>query len=275
MTLKELYEKGKEILLAENIPEAEIDAWYLLEHICKINRTQYFIRQTDQVSSDEENKYLEVIGLRKTHMPYQYITGKQEFMGISFYVNPSVLIPRQDTEILVEEVIKKLKDGMQVLDMCTGSGCIIISLMMQDYVIDGTAVDVSDDALQVAKENALIHNKNIKFIRSDLFERVEGTYDMIVSNPPYISAKEMTELMREVSEYEPHLALFGKEDGLYFYRKIIEDSKLYLKDKGYLFFEIGYNQAEDVKGYMESHGFSEVTVVKDLASHNRVVFGHI
>lgn len=275
MTFKELYEKGKEILHAENIPEAELDAWYLLEHICKINRTQYYIRQAEQVSSDEENKYWEVIGLRKNGMPYQYITGKQEFMGISFYVNPSVLIPRQDTEILVEEVIKKLKDGIQVLDMCTGSGCIIISLMMQEYDIAGTAVDVSEDALQVAKENARIHNKNVNFIKSDLFEEVEGTYDIIVTNPPYISAVEMTELMREVSEYEPHLALYGQEDGLYFYRKIIEDSKLYLKDKGYLFFEIGYRQAEDVKGYMESHGFSEVTVVKDLAGHNRVVFGHI
>lgn len=274
MTYGELLDKGKHVLQQAQIPEADINAWYLLEHVAHINRSQYYIRQSEQVNLDLVAQYLNLIELRRTHMPYQYITGEQEFMGILFRVNPSVLIPRQDTEILVEETLKKVKEGMQVLDICTGSGCIIVSLAMQGIQIHATASDISEDALMVARENAMIYNKDINFIKSNLFERIEGTFDIIVSNPPYISKEDMVELMEEVKDFEPHLALMGEEDGYYFYRRIIEDSSFYLKKDGYLFFEVGNGQAEAVKDKMEDYGFKEVIIVKDLAGLNRVVYGH-
>lgn len=274
MTLKGLYDKGKMILLEDNIPEAELNAWYLLEHIFKINRAQYYIRQSEPIDNDLAEEYLCLIDQRKSHMPYQYITGIQEFMGLSFHVNPSVLIPRLDTEILVEEVIKKLKCGMQVLDMCTGSGCIIISLTMQEIDITAVASDISEEALLVAGKNAERYHRDIKLIQSDLFDKIEGTYDVIVSNPPYISQEEMKGLMKEVKDYEPHLALYGREDGLYFYKKIIKDSTAYLNKGGYLFFEIGWSQAEAVKNEMLLAEFEDVTIIKDLAGLDRVIFGH-
>ncbi len=273
MTLKEAYEYGQKRLIDAGIDDAVIDAWYLLEHVTGISRAMYFLCMNEEMNQQKEAQYKEYLGTRAKHIPLQHITGVQEFMGLEFNVNEHVLVPRQDTEILVEEALKVLQPEMEVLDMCTGSGCIIISLMKFVKTILGTAVDISEDALDVAKSNAEKLEADVKFIHSNLFEKVEGTYDMIVSNPPYIRTAVIEELKEEVKFHDPFLALDGKEDGLFFYRKIIKESLNYLKQNGRLYFEIGHDQGEDVKNLMEEAGFVEVVVKKDLAGLDRVVCG--
>ena len=273
MTLKEAYEYGQKRLIEAEVDDAVLDAWYLLEHVTGISRTLYFLRMNEEMNEKNLVQYKECLEIRAKHIPLQHITGVQEFMGLEFQVNEHVLVPRQDTEVLVEETLKVLEPGMNVLDMCTGSGCIIISLMKFAKAISGTAVDISEDALKVAKRNAEKLEADVTFIHSDLFEEVNETYDVIVSNPPYIRTAIIEELKEEVKFHDPFLALDGKEDGLYFYRKIINESTDYLKQNGRLYFEIGHDQGEDVKKLMEEAGFVEVVVKKDLAGLDRVVCG--
>ncbi len=273
MTLKEAYEYGQKRLADAEIDDAVLDAWYLLEHVTGISRALYFLRMNEEMSEENEVQYKEYLETRANHIPLQHITGVQEFMGYEFNVNEHVLVPRQDTEVLVEEALKVIKPDMEVLDMCTGSGCIIISLMKFAKQISGTAVDISEEALKVAKSNADKLDAAVEFIRSDLFEEVKGQYDLIVSNPPYIRTAVIEELKEEVKFHDPFLALDGKEDGLFFYRKIVKDSLNYLKPNGRLYFEIGHDQGEDVKNLMEEAGFKEVFVKKDLAGLDRVVCG--
>lgn len=273
MTLKEAYEYGQKKLADAEIDDAVLDAWYLLEHVTGISRALYFLRMNEEMSEENEVQYKEYLETRANHIPLQHITGVQEFMGYEFNVNEHVLVPRQDTEVLVEEALKVVKPDMEVLDMCTGSGCIIISLMKFAKQISGTAVDISEEALKVAKSNADKLDAAVEFIRSDLFEEVKGQYDLIVSNPPYIRTAVIEELKEEVKFHDPFLALDGKEDGLFFYRKIVKDSLNYLKPNGRLYFEIGHDQGEDVKNLMEEAGFKEVFVKKDLAGLDRVVGG--
>ena len=273
MTLKEAYEYGQKRLTDAGIDDAVLDAWYLLEHVTGISRALYFLRMNEEMNTENEAKYKDYLETRAKHIPLQHITGVQEFMGLEFNVNEHVLVPRQDTEVLVEETLKVLKPGMEVLDMCTGSACIIISLIKFAKTISGTAVDISEDALKVAKSNADKLEANVRFIHSDLFAEVEGKYDVIVSNPPYIRTAVIEELKEEVKFHDPFLALDGKEDGLFFYRRIIKESPQYLKENGKLYFEIGHDQGEDVKSLMEEAGFVEVVVKKDLAGLDRVVYG--
>lgn len=193
-------------------------------------------------------------------------------MGLSFAVNPHVLIPRQDTEILVEEAQKRIHAGMDALDLCTGSGCIIVSL--SKYApIHAAASDISAQALKTAKENAKRHGVTVDFIESDLFEGITSRYDIIVSNPPYIPTEEIKTLMPEVREFEPFLALDGKEDGLFFYRKIIREANSHLKPDGFLLLEIGCGQGKDVACLMEAEGYKEITIRKDLSGLDRIVIG--
>lgn len=279
MTLEEAYRLGNDVLNEAGVPDAGTDAWILLEHVTGVSRTRYYVNPRQVLSKEEEERYLSYIEKRKKRIPVQHLTGVQEFMGLEFIVNEHVLIPRQDTEVLVETVWEDLETGMRVLDMCTGSGCILISLMkrMQTVLgedgIAGVGADLSREALQVAEENASKQKVGAVFVESNLFDKVEGTYDIIVSNPPYIRTSVIKELQEEVKLHDPYAALDGKEDGLFFYREIIKKSKEYLKKGGRLYFEIGYDQGEDVKKLMEEAGFSEVTVKKDLAGLDRVVFG--
>lgn len=199
-------------------------------------------------------------------------------MGLTFAVNEHVLIPRQDTEILVEEVLKELHDGMRVLDMCTGSGCILLSLLHYSNACEGLGVDLSADALEVAEQNAetlldAVNADRVHFLQSDLFDKVEGKFEIIVSNPPYIASAEVEKLMPEVRDHEPRMALDGTEDGLYFYRRIIEEAGKHLVSSGMLFFEIGYDQGQAVSELMRTEGYREVQVVQDYAGLDRVVFG--
>lgn len=279
MTLEEAYRLGSTALDEAGISDAGTDAWILLEHVTGVSRTRYYVNPRQSLSEDEEKSYLSYIEKRKKRTPVQHLTGVQEFMGLEFLVNEHVLIPRQDTEVLVETVWKDLESGMRVLDMCTGSGCILISLMKRMQTVSGedgihgVGVDLSREALQVAEANASKQNVGAVFVESDLFEQVEGTYDIIVSNPPYIRTSVINELQEEVKLHDPYTALDGKEDGLFFYREIIKKSKEYLKKGGRLYFEIGHDQGEDVKKLMEEAGFTQVTVKKDLAGLDRVVFG--
>lgn len=256
-----------------SIEEAALDARLLLEEICGTDRNYLLVHGDNVVPEDQRENYVNYISRRKRHEPLQQITGYQEFMGLKFIVSPKVLIPRQDTETLTEEVMRFLHDRMRILDMCTGSGCILLSLLRYSNDCVGVGCDISEDAIALAKENAQELQLTADFIQSDLFEKVEGKFDIIVSNPPYIPTSVIPTLMEEIREYEPHLALDGSEDGLNFYRRIIFQSEDHLYNGGMLFFEIGCEQAAEVKALMETAGYQEVTVCRDLAGLDRVVYG--
>ena len=273
MTWKEAYEYGQQQLNNAHIDEAKLDAWYLLEYATGMSRTMYYLHMDEEMDAKQVTMYKEYIETRAHHIPLQHITGVQEFMGLTFHVNEHVLIPRQDTEVLVESVLHIMRPGMNILDMCTGSGCILISLLKLGANSTGVGVDISKEALDVAKENAEKIGVDAKFLQSNLFSEVDGRYDVIVSNPPYIRTEVIEELAEEVKFHDPCLALDGKEDGLFFYRNIVKESPNYLKKNGKLYFEIGYDQGEAVRTLMEEAGFREVTVKKDLAGLDRVVFG--
>lgn len=273
MTFREAYAWGEAQLQREGVEDANVDAWYLLEFVTGVSRAMYFMKMMDTIPCEQEEKYREYIEVRKKHIPLQHITGVQEFMGFEFAVNEHVLVPRQDTEVLVETVLEKLHPEAEVLDMCVGSGCIIISLVKLGKNVHGTGVDISQEALKIASKNCENLSANVKLIHSDLFENVEGQYDIIVSNPPYIRTSVIEELKEEVKCHDPFIALDGKEDGLYFYRRIVDEGRDYLKQGGKLCFEIGHDQGEDVKNLMESAGFQNVSVKKDLAGLDRVVSG--
>ena len=275
MTLEEALSKGKKTLKAADITDYELDAWYLLEYVCKMDKSQYYLRSREEIEPEKVQEYEVLLRKRAEHVPLQYITGIQEFMGLEFKVNSQVLIPRQDTETLVEEALKVLEPGMCVLDMCTGSGCIIVSLLKLKEGLNGTASDISKQAILVAKENAKQNQVEVEFVSSDMFKNITGTFDMVISNPPYIPTDVIAGLMPEVKNFEPMEALDGKEDGLYFYREIASEAKKFLNSNGYLYFEIGHDQGGRVAAILEGNGYRNVRVVKDLAGNDRVVMGNL
>lgn len=299
MTLREAYLLGQSMLKKEKIPDAQTDAWYLLEHVTGVSRAAYFADQERRLSEDQERRYIELVEKRAAHIPLQHLTGYQEFMGLDFSVDGRVLIPRQDTEVLVEHALKLLEmlvkaessltgGGsrlVRILDMCTGSGCILISTLYygrksfagagdeKKVSLEGTGADLSEGALELAAENAARHGVEACWVRGDLFENIEDRYHMILSNPPYIRTAEIEELQEEVRLHDPRMALDGKEDGLYFYRRIVSEAREHLEPGGVLAFEIGYDQAEAVSSLMEQAGYTQVSVKKDLAGLDRVVSG--
>ena len=276
MKYQECYQWGKSALETVDIAEAALDARLLLEYVCETTRNDLLVHGDREVEPQKVTAYEAVIAKRADRIPLQHITGQQDFMGLTFQVNEHVLIPRQDTEILVEEVMREMQDGSRILDMCTGSGCILISLLHYSNWCEGVGVDISAEALQVAEANGqalLAENKRPTWLKSDLFAQVEGKFDIIVSNPPYIPTGVIKTLMPEVKLHEPMNALDGMEDGLYFYRKIVEESLSYLNPEGKLYFEIGCEQATAVSELMKEAGFGEVRVVKDYAGLDRVVCG--
>ena len=281
LTLKQLYKVGTVKLAEEGIEEFSLDAWYLLEYVTGVSKAMYFAEPERAVSEENADRYIDCIRRRAAHIPLQHITGEQEFMGYPFCVNEHVLIPRQDTEILVEEAIQVMRPKMKVLDMCTGSGCIVLSILKmcreKYYMTDlqGIGADVSEEALKVARENGRRLGVPVTWIQSDLFAKIpeEEKYDVIVSNPPYIETAVIDTLQEEVRLHDPYIALDGKEDGLYFYRRIISEAGKYLKTQGKLMFEIGCDQAEAVEELMKNAGYEQITVKKDLAGLDRVVIG--
>lgn len=274
-TWREALKEGEERLIEAGISEGKYDAWALMEFAFDMEKSYYFLHEDDRIEEEQSEKYRKLIAEREKRIPLQQILGSAWFMGYEFYVNDQVLIPRFDTEILVEEAGKRLKPGMQILDLCTGSGCILLSLLAEhkNLQINGTGADISSRALAVAKENRKRLNVQADFVESDLFSEIRGSYHMITSNPPYIVTGEIEKLMPEVRDHEPHLALDGKEDGLYFYRKIVEQAPSYLEPDGWLCLEIGYDQGEALKRMMEQSGYENIQIVKDLAGLDRVVTG--
>lgn len=272
MTYRESIELGEKILAAANIEDARNDAWLLLAMVCKIDHTYYYMHIDEEMGEEQIREFESVIKKRSERVPLQYITGEQEFMGLTFHVNSHVLIPRLDTETLVEAVLRQIRPGMKIMDMCTGSGCVLISILKHSHGVTGFGYDISKQALKCAKENARLNDVPAVFEKSNLFEDVmERGFDMIVANPPYISTDEILTLMPEVSQFEPVSALDGHEDGLYFYRELIRRCADYLKPDGYVFFEIGYNQGEAVSAMLREAGYVDVRIMQDLAHKDRVV----
>ena len=275
MTQREACRKAAKRLSQAGVPEVELDAWYLLEWSCGVSRSHYLAYPEEELSGEQEERFFKAVEKRERRSPLQHITGEQEFMGLSFLVNGQVLIPRQDTEILVEEALKYLKPGMRFLDLCTGSGCILLSLLHFCPEAQGMGSDLSVGALETAVRNRDRLGLSAKLVESDLFDRIEGRYDLIVSNPPYIRREEISGLMDEVRLHEPFMALNGHEDGLYFYKEIARMSPRYLKPGGMLLLEIGCAQGESVAGLLGEAGFDEIETIRDLAGLDRVVRGRL
>ncbi|MBQ6408146.1 MAG: peptide chain release factor N(5)-glutamine methyltransferase [Butyrivibrio sp.] len=272
---KKLYENGIEILNRAGIAEAKLDARLLLEYACQTDHSVLFAHPEREISEKEYDNYIGLIERRAKREPVAYILGNWDFMGLNFKVNSNVLIPEQDTEVLVEEAMRYTEDGFKVLDLCTGSGCIALSLL--NYTNDTRAVctDISGEALDVAKENAesLRLSDRVTFVKTDLFPGEDmGKFDIIVSNPPYIATKVIDTLAPEVKDYEPRLALDGSEDGLLFYRRIVDSVHKYLFSNGYLFLEIGYDQGKALTDMLKENGhFHDIEVIRDYAGNDRVV----
>ena len=278
-TYKEVLEDGIQLLETAAIEEARLDAWLLLEYTADITRAWYYAHMDDGLDAKTEERYRTLCTKRAQHIPLQHITGRAYFMGYEFCVDERVLVPRQDTEVLVEEAISRMRnlEKPQILDMCTGSGCILESILKfaerKGICVSGTGCDISEEALKVAKENDSRLQTGAVFIQGDLFENIAETYDMIVSNPPYIRTEEISSLEDEVKLHDPWIALDGKKDGLYFYRLIVKESVKHIKKGGYLLFETGFDQGKDVSVLLEEQGYEEIQVKKDLAGLDRVVMG--
>lgn len=275
MNYTEAFLLGMQRLKEAQLEEAQLDARLLLEEVCGTDHNTLLCHGDREVSEKEEEQYRKTIEQRAQHVPLQHILGYQDFMGLRFHVNEHVLIPRQDTEILVEEAMRYLHDGMRILDLCTGSGCILLSLLHYSNDCEGTGVDISKEALQVAALNAELLGIKADFLKSDLYEKVTGKFDLLVSNPPYIERKVIPTLMEEVREYDPYIALDGGEDGLDFYRRIIGGAQDYLKRGGQILMEIGSGQAQAVSELLREAGFKEIDVCRDFAGLDRVVSGRL
>lgn len=304
MKTRILINEGEYRLTKAGVMDAHIDAEELYCFLKGCDKVVLFLMKEEEADKETEEAYFKLIEERASRIPLQHITGKQEFMGFTFKVSPDVLIPRQDTEVLVTEAAKLLRDErkaaahnksksrgglfkmfsappeQEVLDLCCGSGAIGISLAKICEDLSVTATDISEAAIALAKENAKSNRVEVEFLQGDLYEALRDTgkskrvrsYDMIVSNPPYIKTNTIAMLQEEVKDHEPMLALDGGRDGLDYYRRIIADAHLYLKDNGWLMLEIGYDQGEDLrKLIMETGGFSTPEVIHDLAGRDRVV----
>ena len=285
-TFHELLTQGTQLLMNAGIEEARLDAWLLLEYTADISRAWYYAHPEAEVNEEIVSEYLSLCQKRAEHIPLQHLTHQACFMGYDFYVDERVLVPRQDTEVLAEEALHQLRNmrNPRILDMCTGSGCLLLSLLMELPDATGTGVDISAAALAVAERNRknLELEKRAVLVQSDTFlgdyfQKNSGNisleYDMLISNPPYIPTEDIGKLMEEVRFHDPVLALDGREDGLYFYRRITEQAGKYLKPGGWLMYEIGCEQGADVSAIMQGEGFTEVAVKKDLAGLDRVVIG--
>ena len=269
LTLKEALAKAVDKLQQMEVPDADIDAWYLLSYVTGLDRAAFFLHGEEPMAEPDMIRYCDLVTKRGERIPLQHLTGEQEFMGLDFHVNEHVLIPRQDTECLVERVLPYV-DGKRVLDVCTGSGCIAIAIakLGKPFIVHG--VDISEEALAVARQNATELNASVELFAGDLMTRMDGQYDVIVSNPPYIPPSVIEGLMPEVRLHEPMLALDGGQDGLEFYRRIAGQAVTRLAPNGRLFLEIGCEQAAAAE-ILQKQGYREVQVFQDLAGKDRIV----
>ena len=271
---RKLFAKALDLLKSSGIENVEYDIKAILTDTFGLDLNKFILDMDNEFEPDKdlEAKYLSRIEKRKEHIPLQYIINKQNFYGLDFYVDESVLIPRYDTENIVDRIVKDCKENkcLSVLDLCTGSGCIAVSLKKCGFE-KVYAADISDKALAVAKHNAKLNNADIIFLQSDLYENFpkEIRFDIIVSNPPYISTDEIARLEKQVRDFEPKLALDGGRDGLDFYKKIINLSKNFLNNKGRLYLEIGYDQSKDVVDLAKKERYDNIVIIKDLSGRDR------
>lgn len=278
LTYRQMCHNGAAILADAGITDAEYDSFALLEYITGMDRTAYILNGSKSVPEDTAERYDAAIDRRSSHIPLQHITGQAWFYGRGFNVNSDVLVPRQDTEVLVSEALKVINAKDSVLDMCTGSGCIIITLALEKKLGRAVGADISEAALKVASGNReKLGADDVTFVKSNIFSDINVNdaelFDVIVSNPPYIATGEIETLTEEVRIHDPYIALDGLEDGLHFYREITQQSRNYLKSGGWLLYEIGCTQAHDVSDIMSEYGYSNIKVIKDLAGLDRVVMG--
>jgi len=281
--MDDLYREGADRLSRAGVTDARTDAWYLLEFVTGISRASYYADPKRNLADREVSDYREKIASRASRIPLQLIIGRVEFMGLPFLVDGNTLIPRQDSECLVLETLRLLKPGDRIMDLCTGSGCLIISILKYadrrlgaGNGVTGAAYDLSEKALRAAGKNAALNGisgDRLTFTRSDLFSEAEGVFDIILSNPPYIATGEIESLEPEVRDYDPRMALDGGADGLDFYKRITREAGSRLRSGGFLLFEIGANQASDVTALMKARDFADVKITKDLAGLDRVVSG--
>ena len=278
LTYRQMCHNGAAILADAGITDAEYDSFALLEYITGMDKTAYILNGSKSVPEDIAERYDAVIDRRSSHIPLQHITGQAWFYGRGFNVNSDVLVPRQDTEVLVSEALKVINAKDSVLDMCTGSGCIIITLALEKKLGRALGADISEAALKVASGNReKLGADDVTFVKSNIFSDInvndDELFDVIVSNPPYIATGEIETLTEEVRIHDPYIALDGLEDGLHFYREITQQSMNYIKSGGWLLYEIGCTQAHDVSDIMSEYGYSNIKVIKDLAGLDRVVMG--
>lgn len=290
MRLKEIRSMISDRLKKAGIESYDYESWLFLDWLLSVSRADYYLDPGREISGESMDNLEEMLRRREGHYPLQYLMGNCEFMGYSFHVDERVLIPRQDTECLVEEVVHYIreqkdsaegKERIRVLDLCSGSGCIGISLKLLCPYVDVALSDLSQDAVDLASANAMNLSAPVTLLQGDLYEALEGlpreerVFDLIVSNPPYIPTGVLKDLMPEVRDHEPLMALDGREDGLLYYRRITEGVSDHLKEGGSLFFEIGADQAEAVGDLMRFHGFREIYVRKDLAGLDRIICGRL
>ena len=280
MTIKELIIKySKELEEISSTPRLDVET--LLQKVLDVDRLYILLNLERTLSEDEERLFNKFINERLNNRPIAYIVENREFMGLDFYVKEGVLIPRPDTEVLVEEVIElgKNKGAVNILDIGTGSGAITVSLAKYLENAEITSVDISDIALEIGKINAVNNNvdNKINFVKSDLFTNIDKNmkFDIIVSNPPYIKREVIETLDKQVKDFEPYNALEGGIDGLDFYRAITSQAKDYLKEGGILAYEVGHDQSEDVSKLMEKDGYTNIYTRKDLQQIDRVVIGSV
>ena len=281
MNYSDTYRHGTDTLSAAGIPEAALDARLLLEFITGHDANTLYAHPETPVSDEERSRYEEILKERAKHVPLQHLTSECNFMGIDFRVSDKVLVPRQDSECLVEEAMRYVFDGAGILDLCTGSGCLLLSLMHYKNGCRGVGTDISEDALSVAGENLSMLEKegglnggSVRFLAGDLYGALSGddnTFDFIISNPPYIRTEDIKTLAPEVRDHDPYIALDGGEDGLVFYRRIAEGAAKHLSRGGMIFLEIGFDQGEDVSDILAGTGFSEIIIIKDYSGNDRVI----
>lgn len=271
-TLREAERHGAETLAAAGREEAAQTARLLLCHVLNFNFTDYVLAREDLLSPRDAARYEELLTRRASGVPLQYLTREQNFCGLSLYVDERVLIPRQDTECLVEEV---LRDGVRgaLLDLCTGSGCIPLALLKHGNFSCALGADISAEALAVAETNRARTGLPLELRQSDLFSEIPERFDVITANPPYIESAEIESLSVEVRDHEPRLALDGAADGLAFYRRLAAESGSHLKPGGRLYLEIGMSQGAAVVSLLEAAAFSDIQIIRDLAGRDRIVKG--
>lgn len=280
MTYFEACREVQRQLAAAGNDEAAIDSRYLVQWVSGLSGADYLCKRNEEIPEEQLQKLRAASDRRAQHEPLQYILGDQEFMGLTIKCSPACLIPRQDTEILAEQAIHEISDyrrlnhdSIKYLDLCTGSGCVALAVASIAGIEDVTAIDISEEALQIARDNSKLNKVRATFLQSDLFENVKGKFDFVTANPPYIESEDIDTLMPEVAAFEPRLALDGGADGLCFYRRIINEAPRFLKKGGRILFEIGPTQGEAVGEMLSKAGFTDICVVKDLAGLNRVVKG--